>query len=250
MLVTFSEDTTEAAAEAMEEFLQRPSGGNSGGGHSAFKPITAMLRGRRKAKKKKGSKVSTTDDTMSTESPLVIAKSQRGDEESGESSPSSPLREGTNSSRKTSSGGGASGMLRRAKGSLLNHLRSHDHAEESSEVNGERSDDQIVNESGDIVCEMTEDKSRKKKKILGSLNKEPNVQPRLQISSPLTRDWSGSELRNEELQGLIKPHPQAWTKMGYLWLRMHTAENRYEWTHIVSIISLIPIIRFWHLEWE
>lgn len=239
MVVTYSEDTTEAAAEAMEEFLLRPT---SSSVSVPFRSLAAMLggfRGKRKVKSKKGSKhVSSVDDSS------VTSESQsRG------TSPSSPLggRESrsNHSSPQLNRKGNHSGVFRRPKGSQLSHLRPHDpnNTGEGAEVKRGKSEtdsleDHTRSGSADNLHET--EKSRKKKKHHTSLNVEQHLQPRLQISSPLKRDWSGSELRNEELQSLILPPPASWTKSGYLWLRMHT-ENRYAWTHIVSAVCVVCV---------
>jgi hypothetical protein len=216
MVVTFSEDTTEAAAEAMEEFLGRPSGHTS-----HFRPLAAVLggiRGKKKKAKKKKSRAASTPDDTTTESPLVT-RSQR--ERGG-----SPLRDSAHSSPRSK---------HKKKRSWLLHSKSHDG---SAEVIGESSDVPDTREelrgSSENVCE-TEDKGRRKKKPQTSLE-EPHLQPRLQISSPLTRDWSGSELRNEELQSLVSPPPASWSMTGYLWLRLHT-DNRYEWTYVWCVVD-------------
>ena len=211
MVVTFSEDTTEAAAEAMEEFL-----GKTSSHASHFRPLAAVLggiRGKKKAKKK-SRKASAADD-CTTESPLVT-QSQR---ERGES----PLRDSAHSSPRS--------KQKKKRSLLFKHSKSHDG---SSEVIGEGSDvtdsQEELRGSCENVSETTDDKGRRRRRKMAELH----VQPRLQISSPLTRDWSGSELRNEELQSLVRPPPAAWSMTGYLWLRLHTDNNRYEWTHIVS----------------
>ena len=222
MVVTFSEDTTEAAADAMEEFLGRPAG------HSShFRPLAAVLggiRGKKKAKKK-SRKSSTTDDTA-TESPLATQSQRDGG--------GSPLQSPAHSSPRARS-------KHKKKRSLLSHSKSHDG---STEVMGERSD--VPHSQEDLRGSLenvfeTEDKGRRKKK-LHSLSGEPHLQPRLQISSPLTRDWSGSELRNEELQSLVRPPPASWSLTGYLWLRLHTDNSRYEWTHIVSCVCVCEYV--------
>ncbi|CAI8024340.1 Arf-GAP with coiled-coil, ANK repeat and PH domain-containing protein 2 [Geodia barretti] len=216
MVVMFSEDTTEAAAEAMEEFLGRPSG------HAShFRPLAAVLggiRGKKKKAKKKKSRTASTPDDPATESPLVTrSQRERGD---------SPLRDSAHSSPRSK---------QKKKRSWLLHSKSHDG---SAEVVGESSDVPDTREelrgSSENHCE-TEDKGRRKKKPQTSLE-EPHLQQRLQISSPLTRDWSGSELRNEELQSLVSPPPASWSMTGYLWLRLHT-DNRYEWTHIWCVVD-------------
>ena len=47
------------------------------------------------------------------------------------------------------------------------------------------------------------------------------------------------ELENFDLDGLVKPVDENWTKSGYLWLRMKLPNNHYAWTHIVSQKSAI-----------
>lgn len=230
MVITYSEDTTEAAAEAMEEFLQRPPGQSVS---SSFRPLAAVLGGIRAKRRgrKKGRKFSENDVTTYSGSPL---ESQRGGGGSAPSSPHLQSREPDGKARHRGQHGGHGGVFRRAKGSLLSHLRSHD---ESSEVVGERSD---VPESPGHHSQSEshgEEKGQRRRRQNSAPTDEDYHQPRLQISSPLTRDWSGSELRNEELQSLVQPPPAAWTKTGFLWLRMQH-ENRYAWTPIVSVYIL------------
>lgn len=225
MVVTYSEDTTEAAAEAMEKFLQRSTNQTVS---IPFRPLAAMfggLRGKKKgSKSKRFKRIGSADDSAITPPPTPppLNKECR----SNDSSPL--LNRKVNHSR----------MFRRAKGSLLTHLRSHDPGESIDEsrqahLRGGYS----LSESADNLSHESEETSRKKKQHHVSLDMEQHVQPRLQISSPLTRDWSGSELRNEELQSLIQPLPASWAKCGYLWLRMHM-NNRYAWNHIVRIAAV------------
>ena len=221
MVVTFSEDTTEAAAAAMEEFLSRPAAHTP-----SFRPLAAVLggiRGKKPKKKKKEKKMSLAEDG-GAESPLA-SQSQK------ERDPASPLRSPAHSSPKSRTKG------RKIKSSLLGHLRSHDHPDEGSEVVGERSDAADSQEELSQSLENLSDpevKGRGKKKLL---EEEPRLQHRLQISSPLTRDWSGGELRNEELQRLVRPPPPSWSMAGYLWLRLHN-QQRYEWSHVVSVVGV------------
>lgn len=227
MVVTYSEDTTEAAAEAMEEFLNRSNQTVS----IPFRPLAAVLGGLRGKKKglkpKRFKRIGSADDSAVTppSTPPPFNKECR----SNESSPL--LNRKVNHSR----------MFRRVKGSLLSHVRSHDPGESTDEKrSAPRRGGYSLSESVDNLTEETEDTRRKKKQHHVSLNMEQHVQPRLQISSPLTRDWSGSELRNDELQSLIQPLPASWAKCGYLWLRMHV-NNRYAWNHIVRMAHCQPL---------
>lgn len=215
MVITYSEDTTEAAAEAMEEFLQRPAGQPG-----SFNLIAAMLGGIRAKRrvKKKGRKFSVDDSSSETR---VVPQAQRG----GGSAPSSPRPQHSEPDLRAKNRGNHVRMFRRGKGSLLGNLRSHDHSGESTEV---------ISESADMPETHPQSES-------GEGNSDHH-QPRLQISSPLARDWSGSELRNEELQSLVQPPPTAWTKTGYLWLRMQQ-DQRYAWTHIVSTYNVYTCMR-------
>lgn len=219
MVVTYSEDTTEAAAEAMEKFLQRTTNQNVS---IPFRPLAAVLGGLRGKKKgsrsKRFKRIGSADDSAVTppSTPPPFNKECRSNE-------SSPLL-----NRKVNQG-----MFRRVKGSLLSHVRSHDPGESTDEKrSAPHRGGYSLSESADNLLQETEETRRKKKQHHVSLDMEQHVQPRLQISSPLTRDWSGSELRNDELQSLIQPLPSSWAKCGYLWLRMHM-NNRYAWNHIV-----------------
>lgn len=217
MVVTYSEDTTEAAAEAMEKFLQNPTSQHVS---IPFRPLAAVLGGLRG--KKKGSKpkrIASADDSAISP-PLSPLPAINKDSRSNESSPL--LNRKVNHS-----------VFRRAKGSILSHLRSHNPGESTGVRDDTHSrEGHPLSGSTDNLCRETDETSRRKKKHHVSLNMEHHVQPRLQISSPLTRDWSGSELRNEELQSLVQPLPTSCAKCGYLWLRMHV-DNRYAWNHIV-----------------
>ena len=230
MVVTYSEDSTEAAAVAMEEFLQRPT---SRSVSVPFRPLAAVLqsmRGKRRGKKSPVNGSSTVPESLS-----------QGD---ATPPPSPQLRPSSDShSPRMNRRGNNSGVFRRAKGTLVNHRKSP----EGVEVRGEKSDYQSLRSrtqsgSADNLTEVAEKGRRRRKKHHVSLDVEQHLQPRLQISSPLTRDWSGSELRNEELQRLVRPLPASWSKTGYLWLRMHM-ENRYAWTHIVSCFSFSVMTR-------
>ena len=243
MMVHYSEDTTESAAEAMEEFLLRSTSRSvSHSVSSPFRPLAAVLggirgkaRGKNGLKGKKGTKpFSSADDSVIMPEPRYFQRHREGG-----SNPSSPQL-----NRK----GNQPGLFRRAKGSLLNHLMSHDKSHdlyttgEAAEVRGERSDTESLEEhalsaSSDSLREAGvagQKRKKNKKKRHASVDSERQLQPRLQISSPLTRrDWSGSELRNDELQSLVQPPPASWAKCGFLWLRMRS-ESRYAWTHVVS----------------
>ena len=234
MMVTYSEDTTEAAAAAMEEFLQRPT---SRSVSVPFRPLAAVLKSMRG--KRRGKRANKSSVNGSTTVPESLSQ---GDATPPPSPKLCPPSDSTSShSPRMNRRGNYSGVFRRAKGSQLNHQKSHDPPGEDAEVRGERSDSRSLvghtrSGSADNLNEVVErGHSRRKKKHHVSLNVEQHLQPRLQISSPLTRDWSGSELRNEELQSLVHPPPASWSKTGYLWLRMHL-ENRYAWTHIVSCL--------------
>lgn len=64
-----------------------------------------------------------------------------------------------------------------------------------------------------------------------STSKQPEV------SSPTLLNKQ-PELAHFDLQGLVKPVDENWTKCGYLWLRMKLPNNHYAWTHIVSPCSI------------
>ena len=50
------------------------------------------------------------------------------------------------------------------------------------------------------------------------------------------------ELSNFDLEGLVKPVDENWTKSGYLWLRMKLPNNHYAWTHIVSYMYIKSLL--------
>ena len=238
MVVTHTEDTTESAADAIEEFLQQRT--HHSPASSALRPFAAMLDNIRSYGREKGSpskkapkKFSSVDDAYLSSIPEdgVAAEVKRN----GGSTPSSP--------RLTHKGNHSPKLFHRAKGSLLRHFTSHDKSHDtplgvremksSKSVPCSTTEDYSTGGEGiepSTNSQESENGSRKKKKKQASTESE---RP-LKISSPLRRDWSGSELRNEDLQLLVHPPPAAWAKCGFLWLRKLTENNRYAWTHIVS----------------
>ena len=238
LVVTFPENTTESAADAMEVFLQRST---SHSVSSPFRPLAAVLskarsRGKNAVRGKKGRKqFASLDDMNLPEEPSVSEPEGGGGEGGGGgggggSGPSSPLvgRKGSHSNV---------GIFKRARGSLLHHLMPHEKQAtppaDFLEGQGEASDTQSLEELS-LNGEGAESRRKKKKKKHSSSDVDKH-QPRPFISSPLPRESSGSELRNEDLRSLVLPVPKPWSMCGYLWLRMRTQNNRYAWTHIVRL---------------
>lgn len=224
LIVTFSEDTTESAADAMEEFLNKPPG------HTHFRPLAAVLggiRSKKKAKKKRQDKLSLSDDQ-------TPPRTQR------DGGSPSPLRHASHSSPSPS----PRHWKRKTKGSLfLSRSKSHDERGDTAGHLSNVGADQLTGSCENISAEKEErGRRRRKKDAIDGEDTHTPLQPRLKISSPMTRDWSGSELRNEELQSLVQPLPPSWSMAGYLWVRLQT-DNRYEWTNVVSISSLPTLFK-------
>ncbi len=60
-----------------------------------------------------------------------------------------------------------------------------------------------------------------------------NRDPSHKVSGPLIKDHKEKQA-SYNLQKMVLPLPKAWTKCGYLWLRMKLPNNIYAWTYIVS----------------
>ena len=59
--------------------------------------------------------------------------------------------------------------------------------------------------------------------------------PSHKVSGPLIKDRKEKQAMSYNLQKMVLPLPKAWTRCGYLWLRMKLPNNIYAWTYIVSV---------------
>lgn len=63
----------------------------------------------------------------------------------------------------------------------------------------------------------------------------PRRDPSHKVSRPLMKEQrKDGQVVSYNLQKLVASLPKAWTKCGYLWLRMKLPNNIYAWTYIVS----------------
>lgn len=90
------------------------------------------------------------------------------------------------------------------------------------------------------------DKSSSSKSSLSKPSKRPSMLRSSSSNHPVvsgpTLINKQPELSNFDLEGLVKPVDENWTKSGYLWLRMKLPNNHYAWTHIVSYMYIKSLL--------
>ncbi len=65
--------------------------------------------------------------------------------------------------------------------------------------------------------------------------RSPKRDPSHKVSRPFMKEKAKDGQIFGNLQKLVPSLPKAWTKCGYLWLRMKLPNNIYAWTYIVNI---------------
>ena len=206
-VVRYSRDTTESAANAIEELLRHssptPRSGSLSHSFSApFRPLAAVLgrsRWKHKDKERKrlkqGRKVSTSLDDLC-------------DPQGNTTAPEEPAKEAKQ---------GSNGLFQRARNSLR-HLVSQEKAVPAPTPSQENSASEGKGSDAD-------------QSPLASTR--PSDGLRHSVSPPVPRKESVSP-ESAHLHSLVLPIPESWVQCGYLWLRMKLPNNRYAWTYIVS----------------
>ena len=214
-IVRYSRDTTESAANAIEELLRQssptPRSGSLSSSFSApFRPLAAVLgRSRWKHKEKerrrlkKGEKVSTSLDDLC-------------DPHENTNVPEEPAKEAKQ---------GGSGIFQRARNSLK-HLVGQEKGVPAPTPPQENS---TLEEKGSHTDQSPLASTR------SSDEQHHNV------SSPVPRKESISP-ESSHLHSLVLPIPESWVQCGYLWLRMKLPNNRYAWTYIVSQLLCVGVL--------
>ena len=219
-------ETVESAAHLMEQVLQRSATHSAGStSPSFFQGVRDRLQ--KKLKRNRNSSDNLVDD--------LDAPGNHSPEDNRSSSGSPPDGPSPVLPRKVSKGSG-SGLLRinRKKGkAVAQKLKaSASQPEKLGQEFSSKESSQSPPINSPTMVNGHEDVF-----IIGGSplhQRLPKRDPSHKVSGPVIREKREAEGMSYNLQGLVLPLPKAWTKCGYLWLRMKLPNNIYAWTYIVS----------------
>ena len=208
-VVRHSQDTTESAADAIEELLNQSSptcsrsSSLSASISAPFRPLAAILgRPRRKHKKKKLRKVSTSAQELSTAAP---------DESlSQEFSTAAPDE-----------------FLSQELSTAEEHSMRAQHEPSPSAPSPQQPSPPALEEPSIIV-----ERNDSSEDLVFS---SPSEEQGDNVPSPPVQREGVARSESARLHSLVLPVPKGWSQCGYLWLRMKLPNNRYAWTFIVSL---------------
>ena len=245
LMVRYSQNTVESAANAFEDLLahdveqQSPSHHSSFSSH--FRPFDAFKQKRAKKKEerkvKKSRKLSNSMENMLDDKEVSMGGSNENHIDTDRCTSNSPPSDSPKVSRKNSRTG-PSIFKRAGRNKSKDQLPLKESSSKESSLSPPphpNSPPSLVNGGGgghfDKSLKSSSKSSSKPLKRPSMLRSSSASHP--VVSGP-TLINKQPELSNFDLEGLVKPVDENWTKCGYLWLRMKLPNNHYAWTHIVS----------------
>lgn len=238
-VVRYSQNTVDSAANAIEELLTRTEP-QSPSHHSHFRPFASVLQKRAKKKeerkKRKSRKLSSSMENVLDEKEISMGSGDNSVDVDRCTS-TSPPSESPRVSRKNSKSG--SGIFKRAGRSKTKEQLPKTSSSKEPSISPPHHvtvPPSLVNGGGHF------DKLQPSKRanMRSSSASHPVVsRPTLINQEP--------ELSHFDLEGLVKQVDKNWIKCGYLWLRMKLPNNRYAWTHIVSLLHVQSSYMYVHM---
>ena len=237
MMVRYSQNTVDSAANAVEELLARTPTQSPAHHTSHFGPIAALKqkRAKKKEERKKGKnrKLSNSMENILDEKEISTGSGENS-VDADRCTSTSPPAESPKVFRKNSRTG-PSIFKRAGRNKSKEHLTKEPSGKDSSVSPPPHSGSSpaLINGNGGGGHF---DKFKPKPSKRPSMLRSSSTLRQPEVSSPTLLNKQ-PELSHFDLEGLVKPMDKNWIKSGYLWLRMKLPNNHYAWTHIVSVSS-------------
>ena len=243
-MVRYSQNTVDSAANAFEHLLacdveQQSPSHHSSSFTSHFRPFDAFKQKRAKKKEerkvKKSRKLSNSMENMVDDKEVSMGGGSNNENhiDADRCASISPPSDSPKVSRKNSRTG-PSIFKRAGRNKSKDQIPVKDPSSKESSLSPPphlNSPPSLANGGGGGHFNKSSKSSSKPSKRPSMLRSSSASQP---IVSGPTLINKQPELSNFDLEGLVKPVDENWTKCGYLWLRMKLPNNHYAWTHIVS----------------